>query len=194
MEKITFGDNIPGYYFSPAGAKGGVILVQEWWGVTDEIKEQALYIAKQGNFAVLIPDLYKGKLGVDKEEAHHLMSNLDFPQALKEIAAAATFLKTEKQVGKVGAVGFCMGGALAFGAAVHADVDAVAPYYGFNPAICDLTAVKCPVLAQFGSADKAAGFSDVETARSIEAQLKAAGKDAEVIIYEGADHGFLNGA
>ena len=79
MEKITFGDNLPGYV-AGGPQNPGVVVIQEWWGVTDQIKAHALRIAKEG-YRVLVPDLYKGELGVDVEEAHHLMSNLDWDAA-----------------------------------------------------------------------------------------------------------------
>ena len=79
MEKITFGDAaVPGYERGEKTAPA-VIVLQEWWGVTKNITAQAERIASEGGYRVLIPDLYKGKLGVNVEEAHHLMSNLDWP-------------------------------------------------------------------------------------------------------------------
>ena len=81
MEKITFGDAaVPGYERGEKTAPA-VIVLQEWWGVTKNISAQAERIASEGGYRVLIPDLYKGKLGVNVEEAHHLMSNLDWPAA-----------------------------------------------------------------------------------------------------------------
>ena len=81
MEKITFGDAaVPGYERGEKTAPA-VIVLQEWWGVTKNITAQAERIASEGGYRVLIPDLYKGKLGLNVEEAHHLMSNLDWPAA-----------------------------------------------------------------------------------------------------------------
>ena len=79
MEKITFGDNLPGYVCGDP-THPGVVVVQEWWGVTETIRAHALRISKEG-YRVLVPDLYKGALGVSVEEAHHLMSNLDWDVA-----------------------------------------------------------------------------------------------------------------
>ena len=94
MQAVKFGDNIPGYIVGDKG-KPAVILIQEWWGVTDGIKEKAVKVAEKGNYRVLVPDLYKGKVGVDVEEASHMMGSLDFPNAVKEIQEAASFLKSE---------------------------------------------------------------------------------------------------
>lgn len=107
MKKVTFGPNndIPGYETGDKTAPA-VIVLQEWWGVTDNIKKQAEHISKTGGYRVLIPDLYKGKFGVNVEEAHHLMENLDWPAAKGEICDAAKYLK-ESGSPKVGAIGFC---------------------------------------------------------------------------------------
>lgn len=102
---------------------------------------------------MLIPDLYNGKLTADKEEAHHLMSNLDFPKALAELGEAAEYLRSTGS-SKVGVVGFCMGGALSFATAQHANVDCAAPFYGTPPAaICEVEKIKVPVQAHFGMKD-----------------------------------------
>lgn len=114
-------------------------------------------LSRDGGFRVLVPDLYKGKVGVDAEEASHLMSNLDFKAAVKEMAAAADYLRATGSP-RVGAVGFCMGGALAFAAAQHAGVDCAAPFYGIpDPAICTPAEIRVPVQAHFGCAVGARG-------------------------------------
>ena len=94
MQRRKIGSRAFPAFLSGQVGQPAVIVLQEWWGVTDMIKEHALKIAAQG-YRVLIPDVYKGKLGVDKEEAHHLMSNLDFPAAVVEIGDAASYLKEE---------------------------------------------------------------------------------------------------
>ena len=81
MQKATFGDaQIPGYECGDKSSPA-VIVIQEWWGVTENIQRQALKLSEDGGFRCIVPDLYKGKLGVDVEEAHHLMSNLDWDVA-----------------------------------------------------------------------------------------------------------------
>jgi len=92
------------------------------------IKEHATKIASHG-YRCLIPDIYHGKIGIDKEEASHLMSNLDWQRAVAEITEAVTYLK-ENGATKVGAVGFCMGGALSLAAAQHCGIDCAQPFYG----------------------------------------------------------------
>lgn len=192
MESVTFGAaNLPGY---EAGPKSGpaIIVLQEWWGVNDIIKEHAMLLREATGFRVLIPDLYKGKLGVDKEEAHHLMSNLDFPAAVKELGEAVTYLKASG-ASKVGVVGFCMGGALSFAAAQHAGVDAAAPFYGIpDPAICDPAAIRVPVQAHFGELDTMQGFSDPQSAREVFCKMKGAGAPIDLYFYKHSGHAFMN--
>eukprot|EP00967_Tisochrysis_lutea_P091200 scaffold130818_cov32-Tisochrysis_lutea.AAC.2 len=144
MEAITVSGAAPTPF--PAfvtGEKGkpAVIVIQEWWGITDQIKQQAAKIASQG-YRVLLPDLYKGKVGVDAEEAHHMMSNLDFSAATVEIADAAAYLKSEGSPA-IGITGFCMGGALTMGGlAKSPDIKCAAPFYGVNFGLFDCATLK----------------------------------------------------
>eukprot|EP01026_Neomeris_dumetosa_P022097 TRINITY_DN19144_c0_g1_i1.p2 TRINITY_DN19144_c0_g1~~TRINITY_DN19144_c0_g1_i1.p2 ORF type:complete len:271 (+),score=60.51 TRINITY_DN19144_c0_g1_i1:119-814(+) len=191
MEKITFGDNLPGYEIGEKSAPA-LIVIQEWWGITDIIKSQAVDLSEKGSYRCLVPDLYKGKIGVDKEEASHLMGNLDFKAAIQEIKQGVDYLKSSGSP-KVGCVGFCMGGALTFAAAQHAGVEAAAPFYGIpNPAICAPEQIKVPVQAHFGLLDQMKGFSDPESGKKVEQKMKEAGCDCEFFYYEGAGHGFMN--
>eukprot|EP00238_Polyblepharides_amylifera_P013096 CAMPEP_0196572236 /NCGR_PEP_ID=MMETSP1081-20130531/2316_1 /TAXON_ID=36882 /ORGANISM="Pyramimonas amylifera, Strain CCMP720" /LENGTH=219 /DNA_ID=CAMNT_0041889481 /DNA_START=796 /DNA_END=1452 /DNA_ORIENTATION=+ len=192
MEKVTFGADLPGYSVGPLGAPA-IIVLQEWWGVTDMIKEQAEMLSQRGGFRCLVPDLYKGKIGVDAEEASHLMGQLDFQTAVEEIQQAAAFLK-QQGAPKVGVVGFCMGGALSFAAAAKGvGVECAAPFYGIPSAeYFDLTAIEVPVQANFGRLDKNNGFSDPTTAEATVKKMKDAGCDVELILYESGGHAFMN--
>ena len=99
--------------------------------------KHATKISEQGNFRVVVPDLYKGKRGANAEEAHHLMSNLDFPAAIDEISKVAAWLKTTGS-SSVGIVGFCMGGAVSMGAlAASPDISLGASFYGVNFGLFD---------------------------------------------------------
>jgi hypothetical protein len=107
----------------------GVIVLQEWWGITPEIQGQAEKIASQG-YRVIVPDLYRGKLGVDAEEASHLMDNLDWAGAIEDIRATANTLDEDGN-GRVGVVGFCMGGALSLASGALVDsIDCAISFYG----------------------------------------------------------------
>lgn len=194
LASVTIGGTIPGLVGGPKGAPA-VIVIQEWWGITDTIKAQAERVAADGGFRVFVPDIYKGEKGVNAEEAHHLMSNLDFPKAVAEISEAAAFLKAEGSP-KVGIVGFCMGGALTMGAlAASKDIACGAPFYGVNFGLFDIPTqlVSKPVQGHFGQEDKMEGFSDAATGLKLEAELVAAGNsNAKVYVYDGVGHAFMN--
>jgi len=130
---VTFGKSgLPGYEVGDK-ALPAVIIIQEWWGVTEACKEIAGIISDHG-FRVLIPDLYKGKSTVEAEEAAHLMGALDFKAAVGEISEACEYLKATGSP-KVAIAGFCMGGALTLAAASEGvAVCAAAPFYGIPDA------------------------------------------------------------
>lgn len=195
MEKLTVsaaGKSFPAYACGQKGAPA-VVVLQEWWGVTEQVQKQAQRIAGQG-YRCLVPDLYKGALGVDAEEASHLMNNLNFAEAVAEIKAAAVFLKDEGSKA-CGVTGFCMGGALSLAAAVRAegDIACAAPFYGIPAqAYFDCSTIKIPVQGHFGKLDALAGFSDPDAAAGLEVALKKAGCTHEVFMYDNVGHGFLN--
>lgn len=171
-----------------------VIVIQEWWGITAQIKQHASRIAEEGNFRVLIPDIYKGKLGVDAEEAQHLMGNLNFPEAVTEIVDAAAYLKAEGAP-QVGVVGFCMGGALTLGSlAASENITCGAPFYGINFDLFDMKALATkPVQGHFGALDGSTGFSDQATAQKLAFALKHGGNyDADIFFYNNVGHSFMN--
>ena len=159
------------------------------------MKRHAAKLASHG-FRVLVPDIYKGKIGIDKEEASHLMSNLDWAVAIGEIGEAAKYLKDTERCAKVGITGFCMGGALSLcGAATSEHISCAAPFYGIpDPKRVDVGVITSKaVQGHFGAEDAYAGFSDPASARALEEKLKAAGNtDVEVFVYDGVGHGFLN--
>ncbi|PRW56138.1 carboxymethylenebutenolidase-like protein [Chlorella sorokiniana] len=190
MQAVTFGNNLPGYVCGEKGAPA-VVVLQEWWGVVPTIVDHALRLSQEG-YRCLVPDLYKGKIGVDKEEASHLLSKLDWVAAVEEIKQAVEFLRSEGAP-KVGAMGFCMGGALTLCAAQHAGVDAANPFYGLpGPEICQPENIKVPVYLHHGALDAMKGFSDPESAQQFADKVNAAGGSATLFVYEGSGHGFLN--
>ncbi|KDD72688.1 dienelactone hydrolase [Helicosporidium sp. ATCC 50920] len=191
LETITYGtDSLPAHVTGVRGAPA-VIAVQEWWGVTPIIKRQAAALAAKG-YRVFIPDLYRGKLGVEREEAQHLYDSLDWPAAVRQLAEAAEHLRSEGSP-TVGALGFCMGGALALATAQHGRLDAAVGCYGSPPAaLGQPEEVRCPVLLVTGEEDNLKGFSDPDTMRAWASRAQAAGKDARAAVYPRAGHGFLN--
>ena len=155
---VKLGDNedIPVYVGGEADAPS-IIVIQEWWGVDQGTMQKTLRLAQHG-YRVLVPDIYKGKKGMNAEEASHLMGELDFPKAIEEISIAAAYLKKTGSPA-VGVVGFCMGGALALGAlAASDDIVAGAPFYGVNFGLFDAKTLKKPVQGHFGALDAMEGF------------------------------------
>ncbi|XP_021905139.1 LOW QUALITY PROTEIN: uncharacterized protein LOC110820069 [Carica papaya] len=172
----------------------GIVVLQEWWGVDFEIKNHAIKISQlDPGFKALIPDLYRGKVGLDVAEAQHLMDGLDWQGAVKDICASVNWLK-ENGSKKVGVTGFCMGGALSIANAVLVpEVDAVVAFYGVpSSELADPGQAKAPVQAHFGELDNFVGFSDVRAAKALEEKLKASGVPYEVHIYPGNAHAFMN--
>ncbi|KAL4852950.1 putative carboxymethylenebutenolidase [Chlorella vulgaris] len=179
VEKITFGDGLPGYVCGSV-KDPAVIVIQEWWGVVPTVVAHAVKLSEQG-YRCLIPDIYRGKVGVNKEEASHLLSKLDWAQAVQDIKQA------------VGAIGFCMGGALSLAAAQLAGVDCAVAFYGTPAAeLSQPQNIKVPVSLHFGELDDHKGFSDPETGKKFADSVTAAGGSAELFVYEAAGHGFLN--
>lgn len=172
----------------------GIIVLQEWWGLNDQITEEAKQIGSdyKGNFITLVPDLYRGQTAIDSEMAGHLMNNLDWPGAVKDIQGAAKYLLANG-CKKVGVTGFCMGGALTLAAAaLIPEISAAAPFYGIpSPELCDVSKVNIPVQAHFGEDDALKGFSAKEDAEALKEKQKN-NKNFELFLYPGCGHAFTN--
>lgn len=182
-----------GYLATPESGGGpGVIVIQEWWGLVDHIKDVADRFAKEG-FVALAPDFYNGEKTTSPDTAGKLMMALKIGEAEKLIRGAIDFLlaQPETKGKKVGTVGFCMGGQLSlYAACANPSVGACVVYYGVHPNVHpDLKSLQAPVLGFFAEKD---GFVTPEVVHKLEGELKAAGKKAEMTIYEGADHAFFN--
>ena len=193
-QMITFkrpdGTDCKGYVTGPAGndKAPGIVVIQEWWGLNDQIKGVADRLAALG-YRALVPDLYKGKVTVDAAEANHLMTNLNFGDAAtQDIRGAAQYLKQTSA--KVGVVGFCMGGALTVLSAMYVkEADACSSWYGFPPEQAgDARKITTPL--QLHLAEDDAAFSP-DNARSLEAKLRAGKVPFESYWYK-AGHAFGN--
>jgi carboxymethylenebutenolidase len=184
-----------GYLASPEGAGPwpGVVVIQEWWGLNDNIRDMADRFAREG-FVALAPDLYYGHTAHEPDDARKLAMALEYPDALKVIQAAVNYLIDLTAVApkQVGVVGFCMGGGLAWhGAAKLEGIGAAVPCYGGGPDLTpeEAAAIRVPVLAIYGELDQ--GVSP-EVAQRRAALMDAAGAPHEMVIYEGAQHAFMN--
>jgi carboxymethylenebutenolidase len=196
MSRITFkrpdGQECAGELVEPKAVSSapGVVVIQEWWGVNDQIKGVAARYASLG-YRALIPDLYRGKLGLDAKEAEHLMSGLDFGDAAgQDVRGAVQHLKRTSK--KVGVTGYCMGGALTLLAAANVpELDAAAAWYGFPPLdYLDATRIKAPLLGHFATDD---AYFPIAGVTELERKLDAAGTRYEFHRYK-AQHAFANDA
>lgn len=196
-EAVTFSANsdvVDGFLARPEGTGPfpGVIVIQEWWGLDDHIKDIAVRFAREG-FAALAPDLYHGKVTAEPDEAQKLMMALDMNRAANELANAADYLASQAFTrGRgIGATGFCMGGGLALTLACNsALVKAAAPFYGVNPDPVDKVAdLRGPVLAIYAEHDSWAGPPVRE---ALKAALEKHGKQFDIRVYPGTEHAFFN--
>lgn len=198
-EDVTYpdrdGEELTGYLAWPASAAEtplpGLIVLQEWWGLNEHIKEVTRRFAGQG-YVALAPDLYKGAVATEPDEARKLVMALDMPEAVAEIGQAIDFLLSQESVRgeKAGIVGFCMGGRLVLASATTLDTIAAAvPFYGSPLSDEEAATVKAPVQGHYGADD---GGIPVDGVKAMEAALEAAGVENEFYIYEGAPHAFFN--
>ncbi len=165
-----------------------VVLIQEYWGLNDHIKDIAGRYAAEG-FICVAPDLYSGQLASDKNEAAKLMGNLETEDGLDIINKAMIEATDKYDVSKFGITGFCMGGTYALEAACKLEgLHASAPFYGDVPDEFTLKGLKCPVL--FVSATKD-GWINPEKVAELEHIAKANTLPIESVAYE-ADHAFFN--
>ena len=198
-EMVTFrsnGGEADGYLAVPESGSGpGVVVIQEWWGLNDQIKEVCDRYAAEG-FVALAPDLYHGQATTKEDEAGQLMMSLNIEQAAKDMAGAVDYLMSHDAVtgDGVGVVGFCMGGGLALwlGTLRPDAVKAVVSYYGIIPwpaAQPDYSKLRAAVQGHYAANDD---FADPETVRKLEDELKGLGKEVEFYTYPGVGHAFTN--
>lgn len=191
------GRTASGYLAIPRAGRGfqpgpGVIVIQEWWGLVDHIKNVCDRFADAG-FVALAPDVYHGQTTKSPDEAGKLMMALRIDEAEQDISGAIQYLLDHDAVtgDKVGIVGFCMGGALALYAATkNSNVAACVVFYGIHPNVKpDLPNLSAPVLGIYAEKD---GFVTPDVVRQLEQQLKSLGKQVETHIYPQTDHAFFN--
>jgi len=187
-----------GYMATPAtgaGSTSGILVLQEWWGLVDQITRTCDRFAEAG-LSALAPDLYHGtKVPLtEPDEAGKQMMALSMDTAAKDLSGAVDELIRRTGRPHVGVIGFCMGGGLALVLATQRPdaVKAVVPAYGLIPwpdARPDYAAMDAAVLGHAAGDDD---YFTPEAARQLEAELRGLGKDVEFHIYPGAGHAFFN--
>jgi carboxymethylenebutenolidase len=196
VEFPSNGSQASGYLSAPTAGEGpGVVVIQEWWGLNDQIKEVCDHYAQEG-FVALAPDLYRGTVTKEPDEATKLMMALNIEQAAKDMVGAVDYLSGHVAVTSdgVGVTGYCMGGGLALWLATlrPSRVKAVVPYYGVIPwpaAQPDYAALEAAVQGHYAEKDESAGPEQV---KKLEDELRGLGKQCEFLIYSDADHAFTN--
>jgi carboxymethylenebutenolidase len=187
-------DNVTGYLALPdgGGKHPAVIVIHEWWGLNDWVKEQAQKYAGQGYVALAV-DLYRGKVAATPDDAHILMRGLADDRGLRDLEAAFAYLSSRPDVDadKIGSVGWCMGGGWSIKLAEdQPKLAACVVNYGALPSDPEIIAkINAPMLGNFGADDQGIPATDV---RAFEAAMKAVGKPTDIKIYDGAGHAFQN--
>jgi len=187
------GQEAEGYLARPASGRGpGLVVIQEWWGLVPNIKDICDRFAGEG-FVALAPDLYHGATTTEPDEAGKLMMSMKMDQAAKDMAGAVDYLVGLDAAtgGKVGSVGYCLGGGLSlYLSSLKSQIGACVIYYGVLPGVQpDLAKVQAAVLGHYAEQDE---WASPAAAHALEEQLKAAGRQVEFHIYPGTAHGFFN--
>ena len=187
-------ETVQAILYTPAG-KGpfpALVVVHEWWGLNDWVKEQAAKLSDQG-YVTLAIDLYRGKVATTPDEAHQIMRGVPEDRAKRDLHAAFEFLASQAEVKKnrIGAIGWCMGGGYSLDVALQEPALA-ADVINYGHLATDPDALKkinAPILGLFGAQDKGITPDDVQ---KFEASMKQLGKKIDVKIYADAGHGFEN--
>jgi carboxymethylenebutenolidase len=186
-------ETVQGVLYTPAG-KGpfpGIIVIHEWWGLSDWVKDQASKLSDQG-YVTLAIDLYRGKVATSPELAHELMNGLPEDRAKRDLHAAFEYLSSQSNVKKdrIGSIGWCMGGGFSLDVALQEPtLRAVVINYGHlvtDPQ--SLKQINASVLGLFGAHDQ--GITP--SVPKFESSLKELGKSVDITIYPDAGHGFEN--
>jgi len=184
------GGEIQAFIAAPKQEDGfpAVLVIHEWWGLNDHIRDVATRLASEG-FVAIAPDLFDGRVTTDAAVAGSMMMALSQQEALAKLDATVMFIR-QKGSEKVGAIGFCMGGSYALMLSVHDSNIAVSvPFYGQVPGDDILERLNSPVLYIYAGKDQWITKNEVDR---LSAHLREKGKPGEVVRYEDCDHAFFN--
>ncbi len=191
---VQYYEGASGFLAKPAGdgTYPGIVMVHEWWGLNDNMKEMARQMASEG-YVVLAADLYGGQVASERSQAQSLASAVreNPDEAVQNLKAAVSYLRESDSINdRIGALGWCFGGGYTLQLALNEQMDATGIYYG--SLVTDqqqLSVITWPVLGVFGSADQSI---PVEQVREFEQALDANGTENEIYVYEGVGHAFAN--
>lgn len=187
-------ETVQGVLYTPSG-KGpfpAIIVIHEWWGLNDWVKEQAGKLSDQGYVALAI-DLYRGKVATTPDQAHEIMRGVPEDRAKRDLGAAFDFLQSQPNIKKdrIGAIGWCMGGGYSLDVALQ-EPTLAADVINYGHLATDtqaLAKINSPILGLFGAQDQGIPPDDV---RKFETTMKQLGKKIEIKIYDDAGHAFEN--
>lgn len=188
--EVTYFEDIHGFFAKPAGEGlyPGVVMIHEWWGLNDNIRDMARELAKEG-YAVLAVDLF-GKVAQTPDEARQMTSSLDKEKAIQNLRAAVAYLRSQGAT-KIASLGWCFGGGQSMQLALSGEnLDATVIYYG--NLVTDeqkLSSIQWPVLGVFGDKDQSI---PVENVKKFDTALDALGIANEIYIYPNLGHAFAN--
>jgi len=187
-------ETVTGLLYTPSGSGPfpGIVVIHEWWGLNDWVKEQAAKLADQGYVALAV-DLYRGKVADNPNTAHELMRGVPEDRAARDLHAAVEYLKSQSNVKKdrIGSIGWCMGGGYSLNVAL-AEPTLAATVINYGHLATDPAAlhkINAAILGNFGGKDQGIPPEDV---KKFEEALKKDGKQADIKIYPDAGHAFEN--
>jgi carboxymethylenebutenolidase len=190
------GKPVKGYLARPKSAKGplpGILVVHEWWGLNDNIRQMAKRLAGEG-YTALAVDLYGGEVASTPDKATELMKATlaNTAQGEENVRQAYSFLETKQKSPKIGVIGWCFGGGWSLQTALLLPdkIDATVIYYGrLETDKAKLGKLSMPVIGFFGGKDQGITVASVQ---AFEAALKELGKSVEAHVYDDANHAFAN--
>jgi carboxymethylenebutenolidase len=187
-------DTVQALIYTPDG-KGpfpGILVIHEWWGLNDWVKDQASKLSDLGYVALAV-DLYRGKVATTADEAHEIMRGVPDDRAARDLHAAFEFLKSQPNVkrDRIASIGWCMGGGYSFNVALQEPtLTADVINYGHLATEPEsLKKINASILGIFGGQDRGIPVEDV---RKFEQTMKQLGKKVEIVIYPNAGHAFEN--
>ena len=191
-EMVTYFDNTLGYLAKPVsdGNYPGVVMIHEWWGLNENIKEMADKLASHG-YVVIAVDLYDGKVATTSDEARQLITSFDSEYGIQNMNSAVSLLSENYATDNIGSIGWCFGGGQSLNLAIdNNEMDATVIYYGSLVTDSEnLSSIDWPVLGIFAELDKGI---PVATVNEFESALNEVGVDNQIYIYDGVDHAFAN--
>jgi carboxymethylenebutenolidase len=193
-ESVVYFENYTGYLAMPDTSETkrfpGLVIVHEWWGLNDNMKDMAEELASHG-YVVLAVNLFGKEAATTADEARQQISLYDPDVGLTNMNAAVDYLQANYGIEKIGSVGWCFGGGQSFNLALNnSDMDATVIYYGSITSDKDkLASISWPVLGIFAGLDMGI---PVESVQEFEKSLDDLGIQNEIYIYPNANHGFAN--